>query len=85
MKAFPLRSATICEAAISAIQQSCGSFFLVYSTSKSLRLSIKEASVCTRTLQIYLLVNTYIKSYKIKEIFGKVFIADWPIKPKGCK
>ena len=30
MKAFPLRSATICEAAISAIQQSCDSFFLLF-------------------------------------------------------
>ena len=27
--------------------------------------------------------NTYIKSYKIKEIFGKVFIADWPTKREG--
>ena len=50
--------------------------FLVCSTNKSLGLSIKGTSVYTRTLLVYLLVNNYIKSYKIKEIFGKVFIAD---------
>ena len=45
-------------------KQSC--FFPVCSTNKSLRLSIKGTSVCTR------MVNNYIKSYKIKEIFGEV-------------
>ena len=64
-------------------KQSCDSFVLVCSTNKSLGLSIKGTSVCTRTLKIYLLVNNYIKSYKIKEIFGKVFRADYPIKHEG--
>ena len=38
------------------------------STNKSLGLSIKGTSVCT-------LVNNYIKSYKIKEIFGKLLMS----------
>ena len=36
MKAFPLRSATICEAAISAIKRSCDSFFLFVQQIKAL-------------------------------------------------
>ena len=56
-------------------KQSCDSFFLVCSTNKSLGFSMKGKSVCTRMLLVYLLVNN-IKSYKNKEIFGKLFIAE---------
>ena len=62
-------------------KQSCDSFVLVCSTNKSLGLS-RDICMYSNAL-IYLLVNNDIKSYKIKEIFGKVFRGDYPIIHEG--